>query len=412
MKRIGLLRLLPILMFVPASLWSQLPNTQCYPEATLCTLFPATCLPLIVSLVPLQNLPTTDVGYSRGGRCDVGRTDGKACGAYLGIGVCNESSGGPDNCGHSGPGMGACEYGVEDGGLEASVALAPRPETLLEVAAIERRLDAIGRSGLPPAIHDYWQALAAVDSIHLRAQLEIWIAPEETEMGRDLLGTGSFEYWESGDRFHAIASVPPALGLSQVGEMAFDGLSYQLFMPVGGVLAVNGSNQRMWPLPVRNPLFLPLKMLDPNSDECPACALRVVDLTGTPPREKLTKGAGPIEIVIPKANLGDVEVGAYRIAEENGPRGGRRTFEARSIKGEVSRRIEMTFFNPVQGAPDLIFPWTIVEERFAQDGKLLQRITYRIETIRANETMPDFIFRLDPPGVQRLWDEQHHMFIF
>lgn len=412
MKLIVLRRLLPVLIFLPGSLLAQLPNTQCYPEAALCTLFPASCVPLIVSLVPLQSLATTDVGWSRGGKCGVGRTDGKACGAYLGIGVCNASTGGPDNCGHCGPGMGACEYGVDDGGLEASVAPAPRPETALEVAAIERRLDIIGKSGVPPSVLDYWRALTAVESIHLRAQLEIWVAPEETEVGRDLLGTGSFEYWESGGRFHALASVPPALGLSQVGEAAFDGRSYQIFMPVGGVLSINGPNQRMWPLPVRNPLFLPLKMLDPNSDECPACALRLTDLAGTSPREKPSKAGDLQEVAVPAANLGDVEIGAYRIAEEPGARGGRRIFEARSTKGETRRRVEMTFFNPVQGAPDLMFPWTIVEERFAEDGKLLQRVTYRIETIRANESIPDSIFRLDPPGVQRLWDEQHHMFVF
>ncbi len=231
-------------------------------------------------------------------------------------------------------------------------------------------------------------------------------------MGRDLLGSGSFEYWESGERFHAVSSVPPVLGLSQVGEVAYDGRSYQIFMPVGGVLSINGPNQRMWPLPVRNPLFLPLKMLDPNSDECPACGLRVIDLRGSAPRERIDSKTGPVELVIPPANLGDAEVGAYQVAEESGPRGGRLLLEARTARGEVRRRVEMTFFNPVQGAPDLVFPWTIVEERLSERGNLLQRISYRIEVIRANEAMPDSTFRLDPPGVQRLWDEQHHMFIF
>lgn len=230
-----------------------------------------------------------------------------------------------------------------------------------------------------------------------------------------MLGQGVFEYWGSGRQFHAKVQLPPALGMTRFEEAASDGNEYRFFIADDGLLSVHGADHRRWILPNLNPLFLPFLFLDPADDESETVPeLRLIDFRAARPRSTQRKVAPSGEtIAMSRRKVWGRELAQVRVATWKGARGMEMALEQQEADGTRMARTEMKNWNPVPGALDLSFPWTLAYTVYDETGTwALVHTTFLIEEIRASPSLPDDVFRLNPAGVRHVWDEAKREFIY
>ena len=117
-----------------------------------------------------------------------------------------------------------------------------------------------------------------IHSIHFIAHATIWLAPQGEQPQPVVRGTGEFEFWADADRYRVRCVTAPQLQLATDLEIAFDGERRQQFSPRMAMLIVKKGNDSSMPLALPNPLFLPLDFLNPETDACKVCAIRLTDL--------------------------------------------------------------------------------------------------------------------------------------
>lgn len=295
----------------------------------------------------------------------------------------------------------------------------PSAETAQPADPEERRvwsrLRTIARAGVPEPLAGTWTELASLRSLHLKAQVEVWVAASAGTGGRELWGAGSFESWAEGKRSRASAQVPPALGLVQWTDVAFDGEQLAAYQAQDGILSVRRGAPRFWPLAYRDPVSLVMFFLNPFDEaDCARCELRLSDLHGSLPTALARRSisGSPLLLSVPPARFGKQAPSGYRLSElpETDDRGGHpQMIELVTQGGAVLERVELRNYNPVAGQSTLKFPWRLTYEIFDESGPLIRTI-YKIEHIEANQGIAAETFQLTIPGA-RVWSEELRTFV-
>jgi hypothetical protein len=308
--------------------------------------------------------------------------------------------------------MGPCTEQQPGDGEESLKALFSmnRPSAIEAPATpiVRERLVAIARAGLPKELFAFWKGLAALDTLHIQAEVEIWKSAKGTENRRDFWGAASFELWETGERYRFSAPVPLDLGMSQVAELALDGQRFQMYMRDSSLVTVGSTDSRTYSAPLRSPLALAAFYLTPSDDaKCALCELRLSDLKAV--ADDVTEsalGSQGTLLKTPSARWGSQVAVGYRLDYKPARRGVVSTIERVTARGQVLSRVKLMYFNPVPGHPDLVFPWTIVYEIMDDRGRQpIARHTYRIGLIEADKRIPDSVFQLSTQGGRHVWDD-------
>jgi hypothetical protein len=252
------------------------------------------CVKNVTSLtVPNGSLdPTGNYGgqYNDGSACGTNRSTHKPCGDYITKqGTCGDSSGPPVSCNPFDPDSDCCDpflvdcgggggdpcWGALGGDCGDSAPLQP----LHSVKAAEARLRSLPTQGMPASAKRLVQQLAALGSVHMKSRVLMWEAGENGKAPRTSIT--EYEYWESGPRYRIHTYVDPKMGFHDITDIAFDGSHYQQLQRLGQdlFLAKSSADERMIPLPIDNPLVLPLAFLSPQDEQqCALCELRLSDL--------------------------------------------------------------------------------------------------------------------------------------
>lgn len=106
---------------------------------------------------------------------------------------------------------------------------------------------------------------------------------------------GEFRFWYSGGRFASAFDADPRLGLSAPLEESFDGAVFSLFDRRDNVLINEPALPRQSHMGVPNPFMLTWDFLNPDSDSCDGCALRVSDLGDPSALDRALRSANLID---------------------------------------------------------------------------------------------------------------------
>jgi hypothetical protein len=165
------------------------------------------------------------------------------------------------------------------GALGNDCAISAPSQPLHSVKAAEARLRSLPTHSMPLSAKLLMQQLARLGSVHMKSRVLMWEAEGEGKAPRTSIT--EYEYWESGARYRIHTYVDPKMGFLDITDLAFDGSQYQQLQRMGQdlFLAKGSDDERMIPLPIDNPLFLPLAFLSPQDEQkCALCELRLSDL--------------------------------------------------------------------------------------------------------------------------------------
>lgn len=411
----------PIVCKVPTAFCSYqsngLPNLNCVKNGTSL-------------MVPNGALdPTGNYGgeYNDGTACGTDKNTHKPCGDYISRqGTCGDSSG-PITCNPFDPtgdccdpsmvdcggggGIGPCEGALgNDCGDSASI------EPLHSVKAAEARMRALPTEGMPLSAKRLMQQLAHLASVHIKSRVLMWEAEEDGKASRTSIT--EYEYWESGTRYRIHTYVDPKMGFLDFEDLAFDGSHYQQLQRMGQDLFLikSSDDERMIPVPIDNPLFLPLAFLSPQDEQkCALCELRLSDLHLL---AQLTAQSSPT-IVAPGSSEAtkDVQKWAYEIA------GGRsfgqdtvyrvaldaagrliRHIQLVTKAGAVLTDITLDKYSEVEGS-GIEFPRRIEVKRSVDQGaKPWLILRYVVDHVEVNKPLDAATFVIPEAAVALVWD--------
>jgi hypothetical protein len=219
--------------------------------------------------------------------------------------------------------------------------------------------------GLPHALDAARAAYRKVNSVHLEAQVAI----TNIVNGEKVQGQARVSYWADGDKYRLRSiTEPAAINMLAYADYAFDGVRAQNL--IGDGLVINAeSDDNALLTPVPNPFFLPVDYLDPRSDTCPQCALRLINMQQDLPiyyakrvfAQDLTLETAPSEI------------------------------KWRGREGRLA--VQITFDRTV-GSESPEWPSSILLQRFDPEGHESQRLQYTISTLELNVPIAPSIFQI------------------
>lgn len=259
-------------------------------------------------------------------------------------------------------------------------------------------------------------AYTRVQSVHLLARAEIWVAAREGNPAAT--GTGEFEYWANTDHFRVRSVAASQLSLADDAEIAFDGDRWQLYDLAGSLLAFKRGDERYSPAALPNPFFLPLYFLNPEGEHCKGCAVRFTDLQD-PLFWSRTRRARPIGELPSGNNSGKANV--YAVDSDSKSH--------RSYRVELSP-VEKTNFSVAvtqldndgsrvevkasQFAPSpnnqLSFPREITIWAYGPAGENTQRIVFRVSILELNRKIDPSLYTLDEGEAKFVFDSDARVY--
>ena len=279
---------------------------------------------------------------------------------------------------------------------------------LLGLATSAALLFAPSLHGMPPASHGFPEAeltpqllelverYGDTESVHLKAKVEIWQMGDD---GKSRTGTGSYEYWEQGERYRVSVSLPEILELSRVSDIAFDGFRRQMLLADSRILTVSRHDSRQVPVALPNPLLLPLSFLAPPAEACNRCELRLADFRAAwqdkePGGTAKRGGVGQLRAARKISWKGE-EISAITLADPDGKAWGRTGFSDHKVLASWSGR----------------FPMTQRLELFS-DGSLTPGlvVVYRIESLELNLPLGDTTFSIPTDRADKIWNDDDRVF--
>lgn len=408
------------LLILSAPMLQGIPQSHCHPEVTttLCTTNLVGCYRIPTTLAVVDELLSADDGWTLGTRCGVD-LDGLPCGKYFGHDVCPDES----TC-ECGPGHPPCSVTPEPGAAvvaeqQAYLEKPPPPAAVFgksqrlspaasatETAEIREKLARLA-AGLSPPLAAIWQRFSALEAVNLKAAVEVQKAGRTPSGAQSNTGLGSYEYWEQGDLYKVSVTLPDALEMSRVTDVAFDGFLRQMFFADTRMVTESREDSRQVPVAVRNPLFLPLSFLNPAlGDTCGLCELRLADLRAA---EQAQHTAPPTSAGGP----GPGEARDYQVLmSENGE--DIAAIEARGASGQVLSRALFSDYQEVPGELSWRFPMTIRLESISEtseDQPPRLVVVYHIEHLTSNRPVEPGTFRIPLGKAERVWEDEDRSFV-
>ncbi len=375
-----------------------------------CTAGAGGCIRIPTSLPPVSVIADTDDGYFTGGQC--GATEaGEACGVPFGVSPCPDESGGGGTGCDCGPGIGPCAQFANQEPLDEQIGPtdAGVSELSTETRLIHAQIQSIANSGLPPELASLWNGLASLSSIHFRASMEVSkLTPAITSP--PMTGAGFYEYWEQGPLYRVSSRVgPEALNLATISEIAFNGHRFAMRQRDSGLAILSLHDRRFYPIPMRNPLLLPLSFASLfNAAVCPRCENRLVDLHAANPIINSHDQPGFESFIKTPSVPGEQQAASFYsfLVTNQGKWDEKQVLELHSSQGRVLEHIELSRFNSVKGASDLRVPWTIIHQYNSPSGKPHLTYTFKIEAVEANRPYDISLFQVDDFGATTWNDDQ------
>jgi hypothetical protein len=253
-----------------------------------------------------------------------------------------------------------------------------------------------------------------IRSIHFVARAHPWVAEEKKPTASGMI---AFEYWADGDRYRMKCHSDPGLGLTRDMEVAFDGTYWQMLDVPASTIHFQRQESQQVPIACPNPLFLALDFLSPDTEECPACGIRLRDLSDGGRWEsmkleepKTMSGSKTTEYRITTRSVGGPRK-SYSI--ELGRESGvivvsslRRLYE--SGRKEVELVVdEFRTLDPRVGP----LPVRMRMKSFDESGKTTMAGPWRIDTIEVNQPIDDDVFTLDWKSAKAVWDSDAKVFV-
>lgn len=262
-----------------------------------------------------------------------------------------------------------------------------------------------------------------IETVHLEATfvMKVHEAEHLDTSGGPVQGTGHLEYWGKGNLFHIQTETDSRLGLLGNTEIAYDGETYQRFLPDSSILTLqDGNNQQVMALP--NPLFLPVDFLSRDTDACPFCALRLSDLQASSTWESVRSTFGEAM----KLGDGDLEMVSIPGGEKKG-----RTFSHRVTLAAEPAGFPLASIDRV--TPDgkklmtLRFPETdtfrgagvvatlprIIDITIYDETKtsVSAEVRYFISELTLNQPLGQEAFQIDRSKAEHIWNEDSRQWL-
>jgi hypothetical protein len=262
-------------------------------------------------------------------------------------------------------------------------------------------------------IRELMTRYSKIQTVHVVSKASV---ARELEDGRKVSGVLSFEYWaDRQGRYRVRCFSDPVLGLLHDHDIAYDGSDWQLLNIAESMLVFQRGDTAQMPAACPNPLFLPLEFLNPDSDSCPGCSLKLTDLR-----------AGSRQDLVFSKTLSSAPAGSVRL--EGGVVGGKpRTYDVTftrvdgalvptSIKqldseGRVQLEIdahETRVFPAVGPIPIQI----TAHGSDAVDGATTTMVgSWKIDELEINRPIDPSIFTLNQEFVRSIWDNDVKVFL-
>lgn len=236
---------------------------------------------------------------------------------------------------------------------------------------------------------------STLSSVHLEAEVVISI---ETPDG-PLFGTGSFSFWEQGDLFKIRCETEGIEGLMTDVEWAYDGEESLLWFLDANTLTENNSLTAEAPTALPNPFFLPVEFLS-RRQVCPTCRASLNDIVQERPLlTELHRAVGKSTVGTP---AGEPQATLVLAKGETGPRytvglaqrqGMWTPATIRHTSPETGEEMLVQLAD-YQRDPALVFPRSITVETKHPSGNASAKVTFRIEALEVNESLPPATFRI------------------
>ncbi len=273
------------------------------------------------------------------------------------------------------------------------------------------------------ALRDAYRNL---ESIHFRAHFKMTLYDHLNET--ELAGTGSYEYWQEGERYRIHSSSERGMGLTNDFDILFDGYMFYLLNRDLSLLSYQIGDASNHPTALPNPLTLMFEYLDVEPPDCADCRLRLRDLGDDNHWKKRTRGAqlgmqksGDTIVHIPITGSDSTSIAAFTIHlfERGGSylprridrvdRDGRALLSIRfhsyasmsTDSGndlEVPERIEVIAYSDTNGAGERV-------------DEIVLQASITLKSIDINQPIAESIFQMDFSQAARIWDGDARMFI-
>lgn len=308
-----------------------------------------------------------------------------------------------------------------DGAFGDDCADSGTSQPLHSVKAAEARLRALPTQGIPSGARVLLQQLAQLGSVHVKSRVLMWEADEDGKPPRTSIT--EYEYWESGSRYRIHTYVDPKMGFLDITDLAFDGSHYQQLQRMGQdlFLAKSSDDERMIPLPIDNPLFLPLAFLSPQDEQrCALCELRLADLrllarpqtAHSLPEVRGSSGGTGNALGWTYETAGGKAFGQdtlYRVAMDSG---GRLIQHVRlaTKAGAVLTDITLDDYRAVEGS-DIEFPHRMEVKRSTSQGAGPWLILkYVVDQVEVNQPLDSATFVIPETSAALIWDGDQHKY--
>jgi hypothetical protein len=261
----------------------------------------------------------------------------------------------------------------------------------------------LAKTPLTPSARAILQALASKHSVHLSARVAIALAN-----GSTTLSPTRYEYWESAGNYRLSAPMDPRAGLANLADLAFNGHARQVVMQAGNAktLAVEGEDQRLLPIYIDNPLFLPLWALSPaDNQHCLGCELRLGDLAAIDERRRdVGRPSSPQPMAKTLAVQG---VSSYRgsvsFVLHNDADGRLSSAEHVAADGSLREKLVLSSYTS-QPELGVDFPRHLALTRYDESSHELATLTYVIDTIEFDVPIPAERFVIQPSEADSVFD--------
>lgn len=262
------------------------------------------------------------------------------------------------------------------------------------------------------------QNYGRIRSVHLAATATISIYQEKKQEG-----TGSFEYWADGDRYRTSCHTDPQLELLADIDMAYDGGQFHYLDRHMGLLSHRTQDEAKSFAALPNPFFLPVDYLSNDSDDCVFCKLRLKDFKSMDPQWEQRK-----EKVSVHANGKDPDTQLdFSEMELPGFMDGRKLSKVLvRLNRKADGKNQVTRIDRVQddgkplasvGLSDFSatslgeFPRTIKIEVFDDQGTVIMKVDYKIQTVEIDPVLDSRIFTISDDEANGVWDSDQKKFV-
>lgn len=247
------------------------------------------------------------------------------------------------------------------------------------------------------------ESYRALGSLHLRASVIVTITTPEGIT----TGPGSYEYWESGQRYRIDSRTAAPLKLLPDTSISYDGQRFSWFDGRQRILSYMMSDSRNNSAGLPNPLFSMMDFLQEGDDSCRGCRLRLADFDDDErwfsAKARMFMGnTTAIESVITGPTGKQIH---HRMRFSDGYTPMLRSVERIEASG-ASGRIEVNAYDP-----DTLLPRHLTVTAASPDGRSHLQAWFAIEVLERLDNPSDTQFELDPSLAQTVWDSDTETFL-